>query len=197
MLNLGLHLNLGVYGGVLLPPNLDEAIQWLQSNDGSPIEILTAPTVDEPVYNDVPVLAFDGVSSSVTLPTSIVDTSSAIDISLRVLFLDDILGSVIISQGSFEGSWGIKRETTGQFIALIRPTGGSFQQVLSTTVPVKNTWYKVRMTWDSISDLKIYVNDTLEGTTTLANSGIFDAVDVTIGDGSRALAGLQAETLST
>ncbi|MHC4213181.1 MAG: hypothetical protein ACYSWP_07420 [Planctomycetota bacterium] len=126
MLNLGLHLNLGVYGGVLLPPNLDEAIQWLQSNDGSPIEILTAPTVDEPVYNDVPVLALDGTQLITCGPQPI----HCDDLYVSGWFYANTTAGntgVVISRAGGAGniSWRVQVRATDQNLALVTSQDGT------------------------------------------------------------------------
>jgi len=169
-------------GGVKRPASPSDIIQWLTAYDGVTPFVDRKNEVTSPVTTGVNCLSFDGVNDFVDTGLTVVDATESIDITIGVIFASLDGGDGVIGQGAYGGSFGIDIGSGYAIETIFRPADGSLS-VLSSFVPTINTPYLLRMTWDGISELRLYEGENLIATNSGALSGAFDVANLIIGKG--------------
>lgn len=81
-------------------------------------------------------------------------------------------GTCIIGRGAYQGSHGLARRDTNILEHIVRTDSGLYRALLSGAST--DTWYHLIGTWDGVSANRLYVNGSLQATTTVTVTGTPD-----------------------
>lgn len=160
--------------------------QWFDLSGNS----MTATLVNGVTYDPNGYMTFDeALSQMVTVPmgAALTSLSSSMTIECWVYFPSSATwtpqGSGLFSRGSVLGCYGLWRGSTNNNVLAYYRGGTSGVSSVSATVS-RDSWYHLGATWNG-SDVSLYVNGSLIGTSTVALVGNFDSGDFQIGSNAR------------